>query len=136
MTYLLFLLRSVAGLFLSLVIFGTIFFPAVFSGEVFHPLLVPYIGGMCIGAMAFPLAYLQSRVTLSGKVRRIVPIVYGLLWLPLTVAVSYVLSPHSNVWVSGLRAGLLAASISFLITLACFKLGDLVAKHRKMRQVG
>lgn len=136
MAYLWFLVRSLVGLLLSLLIFGTIFFPGAFSGEVIHPLFVPCVGGMCIVAMALPLAYLQNRISLSDQARRIIPVVYGLFWLPLTVAVSYVLSPHSNVWVSAFRAGLVAALISFLITLTCFKFGDLVAKHRKMGQAG
>jgi len=131
-----FLGRSLVGLLLSLLIFGTIFFPGAFSGEVIHPLFVPCVGGMCIVAMALPLAYLQNRILFSNQARRIIPVVYGLFWLPLMVAVSYVLSPHPNVWVSSLRAGLVAALISFVITLTCFKFGDLVAKHRKMGQAG
>lgn len=91
---------------------------------------------MCIVAMAIPLAYLQSRITLSEKARRIMPVLFGLFWLPLMVAAGFILSPHSNVWVSGLRAGLLGALLSFLITLACFKLGALVYTHRKMGQGG
>lgn len=130
MAYLWFLGRSLVGLLLSLLIFGTIFFPGAFSGEVIHPLFVPYVGGMCIVAVAVPLAYLQNRITLSEKARKVLPVVYGLFWLPLMVAAGFILSPHSNVWISALRASLLAALISSVMTLTCFKFGDLVANHR------
>lgn len=132
--YIWFLVRSLVGLFFSLIIFGAIFFSAAFSGEVFHPLLIPYIGVMCIILMAIPLAFLQSRVALSEKARRIIPAAYGLFWLPLTFAASSFLPPHSNVWVSGLRGGLLGGLISFIVTLLCVKLGDLFYQSRKTGQ--
>lgn len=136
MVYLWFLGRSLVGLLLSLLIFGTIFFPGALSGEVIHPLFIPFVGGMCIVAMAIPLAYFQRRITLSEKARRIVPFLFGLFWLPLMVAAGFILSPHSNVWVSGLRAGLFAALISSGLILTCLKLGDLIAKQKTSEDGG
>jgi hypothetical protein len=129
--HLLFSAFALGGFFLVLVVLG-VAFPG-FPGEVFSPTLIPFIGMVCIVGFSVPCSLVQSRVILSETSNRIAPLAYGFLWMPCFLYLGTVFKAL-NSWGAAYTVGLLSALMSFIISLSCVKIGDVLYQNMKKKE--
>lgn len=133
MRILVFVMRSMAGFILGW-ISVCIIIPVFCAGEVYSPLMVPFVGIVCILLTAIPFTMLQGRIDFSTKARPLVPVISGLCWMPfLLLSLQYpsvLVFPHANIWIAALKSGLLCVSASFIFSLFVVKTADIILLFR------
>jgi hypothetical protein len=126
---LLLVLAAILGLLVWIIV-ASFAFPPLMSGEVWHPLLIPFVGVVITIVLAIPFALVQQRAKLSRRASMLVSVLYGFLWMPGSLIIGPLVAVP-NIWVTELKAGVLSALICFTVVLLAFRGVAALAEQKK-----